>query len=78
MNSILQSGKMRVENQTKTRIWKYPSLCQVTSTKTAVQEFHKWRTERNDFRRQGSILKKIEDLQLYDRKADIILMLEDF
>jgi hypothetical protein len=41
-NSILQNGKMRVENQTKTRIWEYLSLCPETSTKNAVQEFHLW------------------------------------
>ncbi len=33
MNSILQNGKMRVENQTKTQIWEDSSLCSETSTK---------------------------------------------
>ncbi len=32
--------KMRVENQTKTRVWEDSSLCPETSTKNAVQEFH--------------------------------------
>jgi hypothetical protein len=31
---------MRVENQTKTRVWEESSLCPETSTKSAVQEFH--------------------------------------
>ncbi len=39
-NSILQNGKMRVENQTKTRVWEDMSWCPETSTKNAVQEFH--------------------------------------
>ncbi len=35
MNSILQNRKIRVENQTKTRV-----LCPETSAQNAVQEFH--------------------------------------
>jgi hypothetical protein len=40
MNSILQNRKIRVENQTKTRVWEDSSLCPETSTKNAIQEFH--------------------------------------
>ncbi len=40
MNGILLNGKMRVENQTKTRVWEDPRLCPEASTKNAVQEFH--------------------------------------
>ncbi len=36
-------GKMRVENQTKTRVWELSGLCPETSTKkNVVQEFHLW------------------------------------
>ncbi len=35
MDSILQNGKMRVENQTKTQIWE--DFMPETSTKNAVQ-----------------------------------------
>ncbi len=38
MNSILQNVKMRVEKQTKTRVWEDSSLCPETSAKNAVQE----------------------------------------
>jgi hypothetical protein len=31
---------MRVENQTINRVWEDSSLCQETSTKNAIQEFH--------------------------------------
>ncbi len=40
MNSILQKRKVRVENQTKTRVWEDSSLCPQPSTKNAIQEFH--------------------------------------
>ncbi len=40
MNSILKNGKMRVENQTKTRDWEDSSLYPETSTKNAIKEFH--------------------------------------
>ncbi len=40
MKRILKNGKMRVENQTKTRVWEDSSLCTENSTKNAVQEFH--------------------------------------
>ncbi len=39
MNSILYNGKMRVENQTKTKVWEDSSLCPEISTKNAFQEF---------------------------------------
>jgi hypothetical protein len=42
MNSILWNGKMRVENQTKTRVWEDSILCPETATKNAVQGFHLW------------------------------------
>ncbi len=42
MNIILWNGKMRVENQTKTRVWEDSSLCPETLTKNVVQEFHLW------------------------------------
>ncbi len=42
MNSILLNRKMRVENQTKTRLWKDLSLCPEISNKNAVQEFRFW------------------------------------
>ncbi len=32
--------KMRVKNRTKSRVWQDSSLCQETSTKNSVQEFH--------------------------------------
>ncbi len=41
-NNILKNGKVRVENQTKTRVWEYSSLCSETSTKNGVQDFHLW------------------------------------
>ncbi len=40
MNSILWNGKIRVENQTKNRVWEDSSWGPGTSTKIAVQEFH--------------------------------------
>jgi hypothetical protein len=40
MNSILQNGKMKVENQTNTQVLEDSSFCPETSTKNAVQEFH--------------------------------------
>jgi hypothetical protein len=40
MNSILLNGNIRVENHTKTRVWEDSSLCQETSTKNDIQEFH--------------------------------------
>jgi hypothetical protein len=36
MNSILQSGKMRLETQTKTRVWEDSILRPETSTENAV------------------------------------------
>jgi hypothetical protein len=42
MNSIIQDGKVRVENQTKTRVREDLSLYPETSTKNVVQEFHLW------------------------------------
>jgi hypothetical protein len=35
---ILQNRKIRVENQTKTRVWEDLSLCPETLTKNAVRE----------------------------------------
>ncbi len=34
--------RMRVKNQTNTRVWEASSLCPETSTKNAVQELHLW------------------------------------
>ncbi len=39
--AFCRNGEKRIENQTKTRVWEYSSLCPETSTKTA-QEFHLW------------------------------------
>ncbi len=38
---------MRVENQTKTRVWEDSSLCLETSSKNVVQEFHLCRSKTN-------------------------------
>ncbi len=38
MNSILQNGKIRVENQTKSRVSEDSSLCPETSTKILFEK----------------------------------------
>jgi hypothetical protein len=38
MNSILWNGKVRVENQTKSRVWEDSSLCPEISTNNTVLE----------------------------------------
>ncbi len=40
MNRILEKGKIKVENQTKTRAWEGSSLCPETTTNGAAQEFY--------------------------------------
>ncbi len=40
MNSMLQNGKMRVENQTKTRVWEDSSIYTETLTKITIREFY--------------------------------------
>ncbi len=59
-NNILQKGKMRVENQTKTPEREDSNLCPETSTKNAVQEFHlgnktKLR-QRQNFAKSGNVI----------------------
>ncbi len=39
---------MRVENQTKTRVWENSSLCPEISTKNAVQAFHPYLTRKEN------------------------------
>jgi hypothetical protein len=58
MKSILKKEKMRLENQTETRDWEDSSLCPETSTKNAVQEFHR---RRGTFKQHygGAVKKKL-------------------
>jgi hypothetical protein len=41
-SALQENGKIRAENQTKTRVKEDSSLCPETSTKNAVQGFHLW------------------------------------
>ncbi len=72
MNSILQNGKMRVENLTKLKS-ENSNLCLETSTKNAVQEFHlgyKWQGDLRSFKRKCFFLVQISVEFFYTAAAE--------